>query len=202
MRNRLILILTAVLLLPACGDSGPGMTPLSDSAVVLAFGDSLTAGYGTSSSESYPARLASLSGLNVINAGISGEVSALGLKRLPALLDKHAPDLVILCHGGNDFLRKLSMTDMENNIREMIRLAREKGAEVMMLGVPKPGLFLSSYEAYERIANDTGVVFIDDLLPEILGDKSMKSDTVHPNRLGYQVMAETIHAELKDRGAL
>ena len=202
MRNRLILILATVLLLPACGDSGPGMTPLSDGAVVLAFGDSLTAGYGASSNESYPARLASMSGLNVINAGISGEVSALGLKRLPALLEKHSPDLVIICHGGNDFLRKKSMTDMENNIREMIRLSREQGAEVIMLGVPKPGLFLSSYEAYERIANDTGVVFIDDLLPEVLGDKSLKSDTVHPNSRGYLFMAENIHAELKDRGAL
>lgn len=202
MQFRLIVILATALLLAACGDSGPGMKPLSDDAVVLAFGDSLTEGYGASSNESYPARLASLSGLNVINAGISGEVSALGLKRLPGLLEKHAPDLVILCHGGNDFLRKKSMTELENNIREMIRLSREQGAEVIMLGVPKPGLFLSSYEAYERIANETGVVFIDDLIPEVLGDKSLKSDTVHPNSRGYLVMAEAIHAELQDRGAL
>lgn len=202
MRIRFIFILATVVFLAACGDSGPGMKPLSEDAVVLAFGDSLTKGYGASSNESYPARLASLSGLNVINAGISGEVSALGLKRLPALLEKHAPDLVILCHGGNDFLRKKSMAEMENNIREMIRLSREQGAEVVMLGVPKPGLFLSSYEAYERIAKDTGIVFIDDLIPEVLGDKSLKSDTVHPNSRGYQIMAEAIHAELQDRGAL
>lgn len=202
MYPRIIFLLFAILALPGCGDSGPGMAPLSGNAVVLAFGDSLTEGYGVNNNESYPARLASLSGLNVINAGVSGEVSALGLKRLPALLEKYSPDLVILCHGGNDMLRKKSMNEMETNIREMIRLARAQGADVIMLGVPKPGLFLSSLEVYERIAADTGVVFIDDLLPDVLGDKSLKSDTVHPNSQGYLVMAETIYTELEDRGAL
>ncbi len=197
-----IFILLVVSVLTACGDDGPGLAPLDGDAVVLAFGDSLTEGYGARKNESYPARLAQLSGLNVVNAGISGEISALGLKRFPGLLEQHAPDLVILCHGGNDMLRKQSMNDMEQNIRAMIGLAQAQGAEVVLLGVPKPGLFLSSFEVYERIAADTGVVFIDDLIPEVLGDKSLKSDTVHPNGNGYLHMAETIHAVLQEQGAL
>ena len=184
-----------LLLLVACGDDQPPLPRLAGDAVILAFGDSLTEGYGVKTDESYPARLASISGRKVINAGISGEISAQGLRRLPKLLEKHNPDLVILCHGGNDFLRKLSMTDM-------IRMAKAQGAEVVLLGVPKPGLFLSAYEVYEKIAADTGVVFIEDLIPEVLGDKDLKSDTVHPNAEGYLVMAKTIYTELQDRGAL
>ena len=191
-----------LLLLVACGDDQPPLPRLAGDAVILAFGDSLTEGYGVKTDESYPARLASISGRKVINAGISGEISAQGLRRLPKLLEKHNPDLVILCHGGNDMLRKKSMTDMEKNLRDMISMAKAQGAEGVLLGVPKPGLFLSAYEVYEKIAADTGVVFIEDLIPEVLGDKDLKSDTVHPNAEGYLVMAKTIYTELQDRGAL
>jgi lysophospholipase L1-like esterase len=71
-----------------------------------------------------------------------------------------------------------------------------------MLGVPKPGLFLSSLEVYEKIAESTDIVFIEDLIPEVLGDNALKSDTVHPNKQGYRVMAETINSVLTDSGAL
>ena len=180
----------------------PPMSALGKDAVILAFGDSLTFGNGARNNESYPARLEVLSGRRVDHAGISGEVSTNGLRRLPGLLETHEPRLVILCHGGNDMLRKKSMSEMESNLRRMIQLSKQQGAEVILIGVPKPGLFLSSFEVYEKIAQDTGVVFIDDLIPDVLGDKALKSDTAHPNSEGYRVMAETIYAELQARKAL
>ena len=72
----------------------------------------------------------------------------------------------------------------------------------MLLGVPKPGLFLSSAEVYKKIAESSDVVFIEDLIAEVLGDRSLKSDTVHPNKDGYRVMAENIHEVLGRVGAL
>jgi len=138
----------------------------------------------------------------VINAGVSGEESKAGLERLPALLEEHQPTLLILCHGGNDFLRKRDPGKMEANLREMIGLAKSKNIPVVLLGVPRPGLFLSSAEVYERIAESSDVVFIEDLVADVLGDKSLKSDTVHPNKAGYQVMAEQIHGVLREVGAL
>ena len=191
-----------IILLSGCGGETPRLAPLSADAVILAFGDSLTEGYGAAEDESYPAVLARLSARRVINAGVSGEVSGEGLRRLPAMLEQHRPRLLILCHGGNDMLRGRSLTQMEDNLRGMARLARERAIPVVLLGVPNRGLFLASYEAYARIAEEMNLVFIEDLIPEILGDSDLKSDAIHPNASGYRMMAETIHATLQKSGAL
>lgn len=190
-----------LIVLCGCGTQ-PELSSLPPDAVILAFGDSLTHGNGARAEESYPAVLQRLSGRTVINAGVSGEESAQGLERLPGLLDTHHPQLLILCHGGNDILHSKDVGQMEANVRSMIALTRAHHAEVVLLGVPKPGLFLSAAEVYARIAEDTGVVFIEDLIPDVLGDRALKSDSVHPNKDGYRVMAERIYKVLQDRGAL
>lgn len=190
-----------LIFLCCCGDH-PSLSHLPDDAVVLAFGDSLTHGNGARAEESYPAVLERMSGRKVINAGVSGEESAQGVERLPGLLDKYNPQLLILCHGGNDILRKNDEAEMEANIRRMIEMAQAKNIEVVLLGVPKPGLFLSSADVYRKIAESTSVVFIEDLIPDVLGDRELKSDQVHPNSDGYRQMAEGIYKVLQNRGAL
>ncbi len=190
------------LLFSACDEEQPPIPKLASDAVILAFGDSLTHGTGANLTESYPAVLEKLTGRKVINAGISGEESQEGLKRLPALLETHQPDLLILCHGGNDILRKKDLNRMAANIREMIGLAREQNIPVVLIGVPHFGIFLSSTPQYREIADTTDVVFIEDLIPDILSNAALKSDTVHPNKDGYQKMAEQIHAILQDSGAI
>ena len=195
-------LICVLLALFACGESA-SLPRLDPDAVILSFGDSLTHGQGVNrETESYPAVLEKLSGRKVINAGISGELSEEGLKRLPALLDKHQPDLMILCHGGNDILRKKDLNQMGANVREMIRLAKDRNIPVVMLGVPRPAIFLSSLEIYQEIAESTGVLFIEDLIPDVLSDNSLKSDTVHPNKDGYQKIAEDIFSVLQDSGAV
>ena len=199
---RQTLYLWLLLCLTACSDSTPQINPLSNDAVILAFGDSLTHGTGASKGESYPAILESSINRKVINAGVPGELTMQGLKRLPELLDKYQPKLLILCHGGNDILHRENLAEAEANIRQMIALATNKNIPVILLGVPKPGIFLSSAKLYSSIAENTDVLFIQNLLPEILSDASMKSDTVHPNEKGYREMALALADTLRDSGAL
>jgi len=198
-RNHCFLLL---IFLTACGDSTPQLARLQDDAVILAFGDSLTYGTGANKNESYPMILEKIINRKVVNAGVPGELSMQGLKRLPKLLDKHLPKLLILCHGGNDILRREDLAEAETNIRQMISLAENRSIPVVLLGVPKFGLFLSSAKLYARIAENSDVLFIENLLPDILSDASMKSDSVHPNNIGYRKMASTLADALRDAGAL
>lgn len=186
----------------ACGDGSLPLSPLAPGARVLAFGDSLTAGYGAPEAQSYPAVLAQLAVLDIVNAGVSGELSANGLDRLPALLAQHSPQLVILCHAGNDLLRSTGIGTAKANLLEMIDLIRGQGAEVLLLGVPQPGVFLSTADFYDEIANETGVAYLPDVITDVLRSARLKSDAAHPNATGYQVIAEGVYDYLLDANAI
>jgi len=189
------------LLLISCSDQ-PQLKPLASDATILAFGDSLTYGTGTSRDKAYPAVLAGLINRNVINAGIPGEVSRKGLQRLPALLDRHRPALLIICHGANDILGKKDMTLAKNNIQQMINLARSKDIEIVLIGVPEFSLFLTSSPIYQALADENKLPVEDNILGDILGKNTLKSDHVHPNTQGYQLLAEHIAKLLKRSGAI
>ena len=197
-------LLLAIFFTPliACGGDRASLAPLPVEATVLAFGDSLTAGYGVNTQQSYPAVLAELAVLNVINAGISGELSVEGVLRLPGLLTQYNPRLVVLCHGGNDLLRNTGIAGAKSNVLAMIEMIRASGAQVLLLGVPQPGIFLSAAEFYTEIAEQTGVAYIPQLIPQVLSDATLKSDVAHPNAAGYQMIAEQIQRYLIRAGAL
>jgi len=188
-------------LLAACSGSTK-LSPLAPGSTIVAFGDSLTFGTGVDATHSYPAVLAQLSGLNVIRSGVPGEISAAGLKRLPGVLDEHNPRLVIICHGGNDVLRQLSADKTEQNLRAMISLVQNSGAEVLIVAVPKFGLFPTAWAYYEKIAEDLDVPVEFDVISDLQRDPGKKSDQVHFNQAGYRLMAEAIADLLKDSGAL
>ena len=191
-----------VLAVTGCAGGGPDLPRLAAGDVILAFGDSLTYGTGARPEESYPAVLSRRIGFEVVNAGVPGEVSEKGLKRLPKVLDRIRPKLVILCLGGNDMLRRQDPGQTEDNLKQMVRLIRARGAAVVMLGVPEPGLFLSIADVYERVASELDVPIEDDIIPDLLGDNQYKSDHVHPNATGYARLAEAVENLLKERGAI
>ncbi len=189
--------------LGACSDSKPQLPLLSADAVILAFGDSLTFGTGANSEQSYPAELARLTGLTVINAGIPGEVTAQGVRRLPALLDRYKPQLLLLCHGGNDLLRKTGTAVTRDNIEKMITAAGQRNIPTLLIGVPQPALmFLEAAPIYNEIAEQHGLVYEGEILPEVEADNKLKSDRIHPNAAGYRRMADAISQLLRQSGAL
>ncbi len=195
-------LLLAAGTLAGCGGGVPRLPPLPADAAVLAFGDSLTFGTGAQPETSYPAVLEKLIGRKVWSAGVPGEVSAAGLARLPSALEYYQPRLLILCHGGNDFLRKLGDARAAENLRAMIRLAREGGIDVVLIGVPKPGLFPSPPDFYVEIAKEFGLPYEGAALKEILRDNELKSDLAHPNARGYASLAAAVAALLKKSGAI
>jgi lysophospholipase L1-like esterase len=170
--------------------------------VVLAFGDSLTFGTGASEEESYPAQLEKLIGHRVVRAGVPGEVTAQALARLPGALDEHAPRLLLLCIGGNDFLRRLGNAQASQNVRAMVQLARSRGVGVLLVGTPEPGLLPSAPAFYADIAKELGVPYEGSVITDVLKDASLKSDPIHPNARGYRVIAERIAESLKKSGAI
>jgi lysophospholipase L1-like esterase len=190
-----------LLILSGCGQQAK-LQPLASDSVLLAFGDSLTFGTGANESESYPAQLAQLSGRRVAREGVPGEVSRNGLARLPAALDEHRPRLLLLCHGGNDFLRRLPKAEAAANVRAMIQLAKSRGIDVVLIGTPEFGFLLSPPDFYAEIAKEFRIPYEGDVLGKILRDSSLKADQVHPNALGYRLMAERVYAMLKKAGAL
>ncbi len=195
------LVAAFLLLLSACGQQAK-LSPLAPDAVVLAFGDSLTYGTGANEDQSYPAQLARITGRRVVREGVPGEVSATGLARLPAVLDEHQPRLLILCHGGNDFLRRLPKAQAAENLRSMIRLAKDRGIEVLLIGTPEIGFTLTPPEFYAEIANQFGIPYEGDVLTKILRNGELKSDQIHPNAQGYRLMAERVADRLKKAGAI
>jgi lysophospholipase L1-like esterase len=198
--TRIILIIGA-LLFTGCSTSAQ-LPLLAPDASILAFGDSLTHGTGAGDSESYPAVLSALIGRKVVNTGIPGEVSAAGVQRLPDLLDQERPALLILCHGGNDLLTHTNHQMIADNLRSMIRMARERGVSVLLVAVPSPDLMLKPPGFYEKLANEFNIPLELKALPRILGKSSLKSDHIHPNAAGYRQLAEALAGLMKKSGAL
>lgn len=195
--------LALVVLVALAGCGGPPEVPrLPAGATILAFGDSLTHGTGAAPGASYPAVLERRLGRRVVRSGVPGELSAEGRARLPGVLDRVAPDLVILCHGGNDILRGHDLDATRDNLEAMVREARRRDIPVILVGVPERGLFLDTADLYYAVAEEAGIPLEDEALAAILGDAALKSDRVHPNAAGYRELARAVHALLAASGAV
>ena len=206
MNRRHFRLLTAVLL-TACGKKAPKHSALPRGSAVLALGDSLTYGYGANPTESYPARLAELTGWAITNGGVSGDTSAQALARLPELLREHTPHLVIISIGGNDFLRRQPENETRTNIRAIIQACKAAGAETLLVGVPGVGVgaalgYPGDHPLYADLAKAENVPYYANGWSQILGKDALKSDQIHPNAAGYAEFARGLTAYLKENGWL
>ncbi|MEA3410146.1 MAG: GDSL-type esterase/lipase family protein [Pseudomonadota bacterium] len=194
-------VLATALLCGAC-DRGPRIAPLNDDAVIVAFGDSLTRGVGADGGHAYPDHLQNSIGITVINEGISGEITAVGLARLPGVLDTHNPRLVILFHGGNDILRKLPRTGTRENLQAMIDTILRHGSDVILIGVPEFNFFTDTAPIYRELATDNALPAQLDIVGRLERKPRYKSDGVHFNNEGYAELARAIQDLMDDAGAL
>tara|TARA_R110000868_G_scaffold64011_1_gene192637 strand:- start:4544 stop:5170 length:627 start_codon:yes stop_codon:yes gene_type:complete len=198
---KIFLAFSIMTLLSACDTPPPPLRHLSPQDVIVAFGDSLTAGKGTTKENSYPAKLSKIINIEVINEGISGDESADGLARISSVLKKHHPRLVILALGGNDQLRKRKAAQTKENLKNIILLIRESGADIMLIAPPSFTIGLSAPDFYTELGDKFDIPVDTTTLPSLLKDPDMKSDYIHLNAKGYQALAESIAETLKKTGA-
>jgi len=191
---------------PLAASPGAG-APSSPIPLVVFLGDSLTAGLGVAEEEAYPAlaaaRLVSEGrAVRILNAGVSGDTSAGGLRRLEWLLAQN-PDVVVVGLGANDGLRGLPLGETESNLRRIVSRSREAGARVVLLGMMVPPNYGPVYapgfaELYSRIARDLEVALVPFLLEGVGGRPELnQADGIHPTAEGHRLMAQTVYPALE-----
>lgn len=177
---------------------------------IVVLGDSITAGYGLEREEAYPALLQKkldAAGLDyeVANAGVSGDTTAGGLRRINWALGPKGAKVLLIALGGNDGLRGISPDQTEKNLTEMVRAARAKDPEMKILiaGMQMPGNMGAKYvEAFKGVFAKVAESEKTDLLPFLLegvgGDDQLnQADRIHPNPAGQQKIAELVWVKLK-----
>ena len=171
--------------------------------VVLAFGDSLTAGYGLDNrADALPQQLQKMlkdkgyRHVTILNAGVSGDTTAGGVTRLPWMLKRQSPDYVILALGGNDMLRAIDPASSEQNLRKMMEILKKQKIPVLLAGMRAPGnmgeAFAKAYETmYQNLATEYGAVYYPFILDGVAMQEHLNlRDGVHPNAAGVKVIAE------------
>lgn len=186
-------------------DSPPGAPPTGP--LVAFLGDSLTAGYELPEAQAFPALVGDRLRkegvpIRVVNAGVSGDTSAGGLRRLDWLLSQH-PDVVVVELGANDGLRGQPVAEMETNLRAIVEKIRAAGARVLLLGMRLPPsygpLYVRRFEAvYPRIARELHVPLVPFLLEGVAGRPDLTlPDGLHPNAAGHRIAAENVLPSLR-----
>lgn len=205
--RRAFLGLALGLALAGCGARQRG-AEVPAGATVLALGDSLTFGTGAAPEAAYPAVLASLSGWQVVNAGIPGDTSAGALARLPGLLQEHAPKLVIVGIGGNDFLRRLPPADTRANVRAICQQALAAGAQVLLVAIPEASAMaaatrsLADHPLYAELADALKLPLHAEGWSDVLNDPALRSDPIHANAQGYEAFARGLAGRMRALGLL
>lgn len=180
----------------------------SDKPKIVAFGDSLTAGFGLLEKESYPYLLQEklkADGYNyeVVNAGISGDTSIGGLERIDWVLEMENVQILILELGANDMLRRMPVANMKKNLARIIEKAKAKNVRVLLCGMLAPPNVGAQYQrdyqlAFPDLASEHRVDFLPFLLDTVALDKNLnQADGIHPNAEGSKIMTNNIYKALK-----
>ncbi len=191
--------------LPLALAAGPAS--VDDRPRIVAFGDSLTAGLGVAADETYPAELQrrlDMLGLRyrVINAGVSGETSAGGLRRVPWIL-RSKPEIVILELGANDGLRGLRVEETKANLEHIIQQLQQSGTHVVLAGMKLPPNYGNDYlSAFERLYPDLATRYRLPLIPFFLegvaaSNTLNQADGIHPTARGYRAIVEMMLGRLQ-----
>ncbi len=157
----------------------------------IAFGDSLTAGYGASEGKDYPTLLSQRLQIPIRNLGVPGETTSDGLKRVEEIAEAK-PRVVLLCFGGNDALQSLPSEQTFANLGAMIERFQQEGSFVVLIGIRSASLRDRNADHFKKLAKEKNVLYVPDILQDVLGTPSRMSDYVHPNEAGYAFIAERL----------
>lgn len=176
-------------------------------ASVLAFGDSVTSGYGVSKPQSYPSQLAMMTDWNISNAGVSGDTALKAKQRIAGALAQYQPKLVLIELGGNDFLQRRRPEAVKQDLREIIQAVKQTDAIPVLVAVPalSPLAVIgmpSDSPIYQELADEEQIVLIKSVFSMILGNSELRADQIHPNAKGYQLLAEAVAEQLRESGLL
>ncbi len=163
---------------------------------IVCFGDSLTYGIGASKGMDYPSRLAKITGIEVINSGVSGDTTASALARLAEDVLAYEPDVVLITLGGNDLKNRVGEENARANLTAIIQEVQASGAMVILGGLEIPLYGKGFSEVFRTVARQTGTVLIPNILEDILGNRGMMSDPIHPNDKGYELLTGYFHQAL------
>jgi len=164
---------------------------------IICFGDSLTHGTGASRGKDYPSQLSKMISRPVINAGVPGDTTARALQRLERDVLSYSPDLVLITLGGNDLKNGIAKDVAFENLRVIVELIQERGARVIIGGLNIPFRDRGFGRAYQKLADETGVALIPNILEGIMGSRQLMSDPIHPNDAGYKIVAERFYKVLR-----
>ncbi|MTW20765.1 arylesterase [Allochromatium palmeri] len=195
------LLLTLILLCPP-------LETFAQAPVVLVLGDSLSAGYGIDTGQGWVARLAERieragRPYQVVNASVSGETTAGGLTRLPSLLERHRPAVLVIELGANDGLRGWDFDLMRDTLGQLVVQGRESGARVMLIGVRLPPNYGASYvdgfqAVFMEVAAEQGVPLVPALLKDVAEDWSlMQPDGLHPTAEAQERLLDNVWPTLE-----
>ena len=174
---------------------------------ILIVGDSISASYGINPKSGWVNLLANKITqekipYQVINASISGDTTINGVNRLPALINKHKPDIVIIELGGNDGLRGIQINVIQNNLERMIKTSRINGAKVLLVGMKIPPNYgrrytQSFHQIYLNLADKYSISLVPFMLEGIGGQASlMQADGIHPTAKAQPLIVETVWKSL------
>lgn len=203
-----LLIFILGLSLVACSSNKEKLPAIPTDTTILVLGDSLSYGSGASPETSYPTLLAQHTGWNIINAGVPGDTTAQGLARLPELINDYQPQYLFIELGGNDFIKKVPITQTQKNLTAIITLAKQNNIPTLMIAIPEyqpvAAAFggLSDHEIYQKLAIEYDIPLIENLFSEVLSDNALKADYVHPNAKGYAVVEQGLREALFELGLL
>ena len=162
----------------------------------VAFGDSLTAGYGAEPGQDYPSVLGRRLGVNIENHGSAGDTSQDGLNRVAEIVRLH-PRVVLLCLGGNDGLRQMSARQMFANLGAIIDRLHQTGAFVVLIGIRSASLFDKNETGFKKLAKEKHLLYVPNILQGLLTDPHLMSDSIHPNEQGYEAIANRLEKVLR-----
>ena len=166
------------------------------SNVIVAFGDSLVEGTGSINNGDFVSVLSKKIGRPIVNLGVYGNTTAQGLARIDEVL-AHNPGVVLVLFGGNDYLHDVPRNEVFQNLDTMVRKLQSHGAVVILLGI-RGGIFADPYDPlFRKLAKTRGTLYVPDVLSGLIGNTKYMSDAVHPNNLGYDIIASRIYPELK-----